>query len=157
LLSDAPAEEIELGYARRRAASKPGFFGITDYGRSIAYVIDASDSMLEPLTPRELQEMVPLTGANADKNAGSDARAERAIDWSKVKSRYDAARELLKLALARIEKDQRFTVVLFGDQAEYLAATPRLVTASSSNIDKVCKEIDAIVVGHRRAERPHGT
>ncbi len=157
LLSDAPAAEIELGYARRRAASKPGFFGITEYGRSIAYVIDASDSMLQPLTPRELQEMVPLTGANADKEARADARAERAIDWSKVGNRFDAARELLKLALGRLEKDQRFTVILFGDKAEYLAATPRLVTATAANIDKVGKEIDAIAIGPRRAERPHGT
>ncbi|MBI5849883.1 MAG: hypothetical protein HZB39_02415 [Planctomycetes bacterium] len=164
LLADVPTEELELAYAKRRAKSIPGFFGIPQHGGSIAYVIDASDSMLEPLTPRELDEMQPLTGAGR-KSGARDAgpkrvdAAERAVDWSKVKNRFDAATELLKLALRRLSREQRFTVVIFGDQAEYLPATHGLVEASEDNVRKVCEQIDAIEPQPDRAinrHRPHG-
>jgi hypothetical protein len=161
LVSDQPAEAIEIGYAKRRAKVPLGFFGIPEHGRSIAYVIDASDSMLQPLTPRELAELQPRTGAGQatpdGKGPGRADAAERAVDWSKVQNRFDAARELLKLALRRLQPDQRFTVILFGSQAEFLAASFGLVAASPANIEKVCTEIDAIrAVRSRNPERPHG-
>lgn len=161
LVSDKPVEEVEIGYAKRRAAVPLGFFGIPDHGRSIAYVIDASDSMLQPLTPRELAELQPRTGAGQPAADGkgparADA-AERAVDWSKVQNRFDAARELLKLALRRLQPDQRFTVILFGSDAEFLSASVGLVAASPANVEKVCNEIDAIsAVRSRNPERPHG-
>lgn len=161
LVSDQPAEAIEIGYAKRRAKVPLGFFGIPEHGRSIAYVIDASDSMLQPLTPRELADLQPRTGAGQPAVDGkgparADA-AERAVDWSKVQNRFDAARELLKLALRRLQPDQRFTVILFGSDAEFLSASIGLVAASPANVEKVCNEIDAIrAVRSRNPERPHG-
>ena len=95
LLADGSEHEIEMAYALRRSAARPGFFGIVEHSRHICYVIDASDSMLEPLTPRELSDLQPLTGENAGK-AGDGNAAEMAVDWSKVKTRFDGARELLK-------------------------------------------------------------
>lgn len=159
LLADAPTAAIELAYAAKRAAVKVGFFGIPEHGRTLAYVIDASDSMLEPLTPRELEDLQPLTGVGATKGGagGAGAQAEQSIDWSRVKTRFDGARELLKLALRRLPADARFTVVLFGDKAEYLVATPGLVTASGKAVDAACLEVDAIRSGPVRAGRPHGT
>ena len=50
LLADEVAEAVEVDYVRRRAARVSGFFGIPDRGRHVVYVIDASDSMLAPLT-----------------------------------------------------------------------------------------------------------
>lgn len=163
LLSDKPREQIEIAYAERRAKVPAGFFGIPEHGRTIAYVIDASDSMLTPLTPRELADLQPRTGAGASKpadGAKGPARAdaaERAVDWSKVKNRFDASRELLELALRRLQPDQRFTVILFGSKAGYLAATEGLVPATKANIDKVCAEIDAIKSRpSRNPDRPYG-
>ncbi len=158
LLADAPADQIELAYAKKRAVAKHGFFGITEFGKAIAYVIDASDSMLEPLTPRELADLQPRTGVGAPAGGTSTgASAERALDWTKVKTRFDGARELLKLALRDLAPDTRFCVVLFGDKAEYLASTPELVPASPKNVAAACAAIDAIATGPVRQDRPHGT
>lgn len=160
LLADQPDEKVEMAYALQRNAAKPGFFGITEHGQSIAYVIDASDSMLEPLTPRERQHLQPLTGKNAKKATGAGARGlqtEQRVDWSKVKTRFDGARELLKLALGDLGPKQRFTIILFGDEAEHLRSANRLVHATPKNVKAACAEIDAIVPGRAKANRPHGT
>lgn len=159
LLGDAPAAEIEMAYALKRGAARPGFFGITEHGRAIAYVIDASDSMLQPLTPRERQDLQPLTGKEGVKAPapGPGTQAELAIDWTKVKTRFDGARELLKLALRRLTPEQQFTIVLFGNKAEHLTATPQLVAATPKAIAAACRDLDAIRPGPNHKDRPYGT
>lgn len=159
LLGDAPAAEIEMAYARKRGAARPGFFGITEHGRAIAYVIDASDSMLQPLTPRERQDLQPLTGKDGAKTPapGPGSQAELAIDWRKVQTRFDGARELLKLALRRLAPEQQFTIILFGNKADHLTATPQLVAANPKAVAAACRELDAIRPGPNQKERPHGT
>jgi hypothetical protein len=156
LLADKSEHEIESAYALKRAAARPAFFGIVEHSLSIAYVIDASDSMLEPLTPRERADLQPLTGEGA-KERPRDGQAELSIDWNLVKTRFDGARELLKKAVRALRPDQEFTVILFGDKAEYLLATPKLTAASKKVVEAACAELDAIRPGPAKQERPHGT
>lgn len=155
MLEDGPLDRIEMAYAQKRGKARPGFFGITEHGRSIAYVIDASDSMLEPLTPSERSELQPLTGPAA--KSGARNTAEYAIDWKKVKTRFDGARELLKVALRQLGPDQQFSIVLFGDTAELLPATPSMVAATPRSVAAACRDLDAIKIGSKRHDRPYGT
>ncbi|MEQ1632831.1 MAG: hypothetical protein ABL997_10695 [Planctomycetota bacterium] len=161
LMEDVPTPDAELAYARAKALAKPGFCGVVDHGKSIAFVVDASDSMLEPLTPRERTDLVPLTGGNSGGKAEAaqqeGAIVEQAIDWKKVQTRFDCARELLKLALRRLQPNQSFTVILFGHDAEYLKTTVGMVAANKRNIDDACKQLDEIAPGPATNDRPYGT
>lgn len=159
LLSETPTQEAEIAYAQAKASARSGFCGIVDHGLAIAFVVDASDSMLAELTQSEREQLTPLTGVKSDA-ATDEARAaanlERTIDWSKVKNRFDCARELVKQALRQLRPEQRFTVVLFGDRAEYLDPSVGLVPANKSNVDAACKKLDSILPGDPIPDRPNG-
>ncbi len=160
LLADVSKDERAVRIAKARAGITHTFFGIPEHGQRICYLIDASDSMLEPLTPREREALMPLTGQGAKpakpRDDASD-RAERAIDWDRVESRFDAARELLILTLQALPEDREFCVVLFGTDAQCLAATPRLVKAKDDAVDDACAELRMIRPGPQAENRPHGT
>jgi hypothetical protein len=161
LLDPASRPVKEIDYARRVARLPRTFFGATEYSRNICYLIDASDSMLAPLTPNERDDLMPLTG---ELREGDDprpdrpsARAESAIDWSRVITRFDAARELLKLSVAELGQEQRFAIVLFGIRAETLKSTPTLVAPTHRKLVAVTAELDAIQAEAGDTERPLGT
>ncbi len=141
---------------------KPTFAGIEANGDRICYVIDMSDSMLTPLSPKELEKLPrgPITGKTAKRRASkSDAwkKAFKAVDWSKVKTRFDAARELLKTSLLGLEEHQYFCVIWFGDKSAALSATRGLVSATAGNVKKVFAELDGLRAGSATATREHGT
>jgi len=146
-------------------AKRPTFAGIEATGDRICYVIDFSDSMLTPLTPPELKRLPrgPVTGRAAaerkKKEAKSDKwkRAFRAVKWDKVKNRFDAARELLKVSLLGLEENQSFVVIWFGDKADVLKTTRGLRKASAGNIQKTIAELDSFRPGPKADNRPHGT
>lgn len=134
------------------------FFGLHGFGRRICYCIDASDSMMEPLTQRERASLQPLTGrggggGEAPREGGS---LEGQLDWDRIESRFDAVREMLKLSISSMDADQEFCVVLFGDRASALDSTPKFVKAKSRTLDKVFAELDEVRGGVPTDERPHG-
>ncbi|HEX5135403.1 MAG TPA: hypothetical protein VFY93_00395 [Planctomycetota bacterium] len=141
----------------------PKFAGIEASGDRICYVIDLSDSMLEPLTPGELKNLPkgPVTGtpsANA-KIAKNDAwtKAFENVRWDKVTNKFEAAREMLKASLLMLEENQHFCVICFGDGAGTLKGTKGLQKATLDNIQGAIRTLDAIKPGAKKQDRPYGT
>jgi hypothetical protein len=131
------------------------FMGLDVFGQRILFLIDASDSMLNPLSDDERDSVKgPITG---DKRKKSDAYE---IDWNRVKTRFDAAREHVKWTLSRMDKDKQVAVILFGDDAVALGATPKFINASPGNVRKIFAGLDSIRPGEpgdaMKAKRPHG-
>ncbi|MBZ0134974.1 MAG: hypothetical protein K8I27_01215 [Planctomycetes bacterium] len=131
------------------------FMGLDVFGQRILFLIDASDSMLNPLSDEELESVKgPITG---DKRRGKDAYE---IDWSRVHTRFDAARENVKWTLSRLDKDKQVAVILFGDDAQALPATNSFISASPGNVRKIQATLDAIRPGKpsedMASKRPHG-
>lgn len=159
----------------------PSAGGAAGGGERILFVLDGSDSMLTPLAPEEkealwelLRKSAGAETAEAGKPEGSskkgasrgktgvrpargsglggiDARA-----WEAVATRFDAARAHLKQTLVSMPPSAEFAVVLFGDEAEPLRATPAFVKATEANRLRAVEELDAIVPGPRDEAHPHG-
>ncbi|MFM8387059.1 MAG: vWA domain-containing protein [Planctomycetia bacterium] len=135
------------------AYAGPRFVGLPAAGKRIVYVIDASDSMLAPIESAERQALErPVTGEGGRPATPDD------LPWDRIKTRFDAARESLKASLARLDKERSFCVVLFGDEARLLKATPGLKPATPAAIKAAIKELDAIERADTKptAEFPHG-
>lgn len=124
-------------------AGRPRFFGLEAAGRRVVYVIDLSDSMLDPLTNREKRDAKRLD--------------PEGISWPRINSRFDLARAYLKQSLEALPQDVRFMVIGFGTHAEPFRATKRLVKASRGNVVAARKELADIDPGPRARGRPHGT
>lgn len=127
------------------------FMGLDVMGDRIVFLIDASDSMLNPLSEKELDGVKgPVTGERGKKGEGYE------IDWRKVKNRFDVAREHVKWTISRLEKDKQVCVILFGDRTETLGITDGFTPASNSR--KINFALDSI--RPREAEdklkRPYG-
>ena len=162
----------ELEFAQRggkvvvdeRYGRRPTFAGIEATGDRVCYVIDLSDSMLEPLEQGEIEKLPkgPVSGSaqarQREKEAKSAAwrKAFEQVKWSDVKNRFDAARELLKTSLLLLEEDQYYAVIAFGDEAKPLRSTRGLTKATAGNVRKTISELDSIRPGPKRDDRPHG-
>ncbi len=148
----------QRGYAKK----KPNFAGIEANGDRIAYVIDMSDSMLTPLSPRELEKLPngPVTGRPGPKKKSKNDAWEKAfenVNWKNVKNRFDAARELLKTSLLGLDDDKHFAVFWFGDKAGLLKSTAGMTKVSAASVKRTMQELDAIRPGPKKDNRPHGT
>ena len=132
---------------------RPDFMGLEATGTRISYVIDCSDSMLGPLTSKEKEALrrPAVTGSDESKKRPADE-----IDWSKVKTRFDVAREYLKLSLRGLSKDQAFAVVCIGSQPEFLKGMGAMKAATSGRVKKAVAALDRIKVLSSTPERPHG-
>lgn len=120
----------------------PRFAGLPASGQRIVYVIDLSDSMLTPLVGSEKESLQkPVTPKDTAPGA---PRPADDLPWDKIATRFDAARECLKASLARLDKERRFCVVIFGDKAELLDSTPQLMTASPKAIKAAIRELDQL-------------
>lgn len=120
----------------------PRFVGLPASGQRIVYVIDLSDSMLAPLAGPEKDALQkPVTPRDS---APTGSKPADELPWDKIVTRFDAARECLKASLARLDKDRRFCVVIFGDKAELLESTPSLMAASPKAIKAAIRELDQI-------------
>lgn len=143
---------------------KPKFVGIEATGMRIVYVIDFSDSMMKPLSKKEKEELKkpkrrgPITGSGHTEEEGKEKKKkdDDELPWDKIKTRFDAAREYLKLSLRGLNKDQHFCVIWFGTDAMTLKSTKSLVPASPGNIKKAIKELDRIRPGSPTQARPLG-
>jgi len=146
-------------------AQPPTFAGIEATGDRIAYVIDMSDSMLEPLTVPEIEKLPkgPVSGVNESRRKEKESESElwkkafEAVRWDRVKTRFDAAREMLKVSLLSLDEKKSFAVIGFGDAAAPLKTTPGLLRATAVNVQKVFRELDGMRPGPKRGDRPHGT
>ena len=148
------------GYAR------PTFAGIEATGDRIVYVIDMSDSMLTPLSPKELEDLPkgPVSGTTMkpprkleESQKEAWKRALKLVKWKKVKNRFDAAREMLKTSLLMLDQEKRYTVIGFGDKAGTFRTTRGLTKATLGNIKKTIRELDTTHPGPKAKDRPHGT
>jgi len=141
----------------------PKFAGIEASGDRICYVIDLSDSMLEPLTPAELKHLPkgPVTGTPSAmaKISKNDAwkKAFENVRWDKVTNKFEAAREMLKASLLMLEDNQYFCVICFGDGAGPLKGSKGLQKATLDNIQGAIKVLDSIRPGAKKSDRPYGT
>lgn len=157
---DAAAEKAE-GVEPPEIQYAPGpFFGLRALGRRVVYVIDASDSMLVPLSPDELRALKPTTSSDdkpGPKKLGTPD-AEDPLPWQRVKCRFDAAREVLKRALRALKPGQHVCVILFGSDARTLAATPGLKPVEPKLVDAAVAELDRIKPEPAPGDkaRPHG-
>lgn len=124
-------------------AGRPRFFGLEAAGQRVVYVIDLSDSMLDPLTWREKQDAKRL-----------DAEG---IAWPRIHSRFDLARAYLKQSIEGLGRDVHFMVIGFGTQAETFRSTKKLVKASRGNVTAALRELAEIEPGRVARGRPHGT
>jgi hypothetical protein len=156
------ARPVKLGVGR----SIPRFLGIEGTGDRIAFLIDCSDSMLKPLTPKEVEEIKrrPTTGGKRYEKKGSaddDAPKEDGTDFSKllpwdtIETRFDAAREALKLSLKSLGKDMQYVVILFGHDAEFLAGQG-LAYATEENLRRSTRALRGLRAKRADAEHPHG-
>jgi hypothetical protein len=134
------------------------FFTLRTTGYRFAYVIDASDSMLKRVTDREKRDLGPTTGDRSKpKDAGPGfVPTEADIDWSRVVTRFDAAREYLRLSLSSLSEEHEFIVLLFGDEPQPLASTPKLVAANRRTIRAAIAELDKVEAGPPTERRPDG-
>lgn len=135
-------------------AGRPRFFGLEATGTRVAYLLDMSDSMLDPLSQRERDEAraehrIVVTGAKSS--------PQEDVDWSKIRSRFDLARLYLKRSIAALPSDVFFLVIAFGSRAEALRSTKGLVKASRGSIRAVLKELDDVKPGRKTQKRPYGT
>lgn len=133
----------ELGYV------KPTFFGVEASGTRICYVIDMSDSMCRPVDVPEELKSGPVSGG------GEDAKGPK-IPWHQVETRFDLAREQLKLSLRTLDEDALFAVVYFGDDGELLESCKGMSKASKGAVKKVVKELDSIEMDEPSDTRPDG-
>jgi hypothetical protein len=139
------------GTARHKAASDeryadPTFMGVKATGTRICYVIDCSDSMLLPLTPEEKEALraPALKGAGPKRADSKKAAIPAQLDWSKIRNRFDAAREFLKLSLARLTKDQSFAIVCFGSKAALLKGVPGMRPAIKARVRRAILALNAM-------------
>jgi hypothetical protein len=131
------------------------FFGVRSLGTRICYVIDASDSMLRRVTKQEIKKLkAAVTGPR--KKVDASLPVEKRLPWDKIRTRFDLAREYLKLSLTDLDKSKSFCVIMFGSEATPLSATPRLVPASKGNIKKTIAELDKIEGKKGNRQRPDG-
>jgi hypothetical protein len=149
------------------------FVGIEAAGKRIVYVIDMSDSMMKKITAKQKEEIKkpvkkpdgPVTGSGEDgKKPKEDEPAEEEkeeeddpLPWDKIKTRFDCAREYLKLSLRALQKDQFYCVIWFGDGHDTLKSCKGLIAATPGNIEATCNELDKIKGGAAIPDRPDGT
>ena len=156
LLFERTGGEIGSG---RGYGHAPTFGGIEATGDRILFVIDMSDSMLKELEPKILAELrkLPAKPRVPPSRKKNPFKAEGLVDWKGVKTRFDAAREMLKFTLISLPKEKEFAVVVFGDKAELLKACSRgLKPAKPSYVKKVIRELDGVRAGPETAKSPHG-
>ncbi|MFY9343763.1 MAG: hypothetical protein WAT39_14840 [Planctomycetota bacterium] len=133
----------ELKQPTKTTTTAQRFFGVETDGERIVYVVDMSDSMLKPIEPSAKPATGPVTGPKEKKkrNAVLD---ESDLPWHAIKTRWDLARENLRISLSRLTPDKEFCVVWFGAEEGTLDACKGLIKASRGNIDRVMAELDGI-------------
>lgn len=153
-------ELLERGEVKTKTSSSTRaaqrFFGIESEGERICYVIDMSDSMCKDIDP-DSKPKGPITGPRKKKKKGL-VLDESDLPWHEIRTRWDLAREQLRISLSRLDSDKRFAIVWFGTEAGTLDSTKGMVKASKGNIKRVMAELDSIQPGEQIPNKaPDGT
>ncbi len=127
---------------RNETVASPRFFGLETDGERMVYVVDMSDSMLEPIEP-SAKPAGPLTGPRQKRKKGA-VLDESDLPWHAIQTRWDLARENLRISLSRLTPDKEFCVVWFGSEAGTLDACKGMVKATRGAIDRVVAELDGV-------------
>lgn len=145
---------------RERASVR--FMSLEGHGRSFVFLLDASDSMLNPLTEAEQEAFIALLPKpepkEAEKTGSSQERggkSQRSI--VPPKNRFDAARMHIFASLDGIDPEHSFAIVIFGTRASAFAATPGFVRATANNIKTVKVALAGVNPGAVTGTRPYGT
>jgi hypothetical protein len=156
------------------AAPPVNFMGIETRGERVLFLLDASDSMLKPLTESEKQILRELIQNDVARKAEpapdkkpsrrgrtvvqreSKLRKKLGTNWDSVTTRFDAARAHLKHTLWKMDSATTFDVLLFGDKSELLKITPRFVKATDKARLLVARELDSIKPGPKGERFPYG-
>jgi hypothetical protein len=129
---------------RTETAAAPRFFGLETDGERMVYVVDMSDSMLKPIEPSAKPPTAPVTGPRQKKKKKGEILDESDLPWHEIQTRWDLARENLRISLSRLTPDKEFCVVWFGKKAGTLDACKGMTKATRANIDRVVAELDSI-------------
>jgi hypothetical protein len=110
----------------------------------MCYVVDLSDSMCKEISP-SMRPAGPKTGPR--KKIKGVLPDESDLPWHLIRTRFDLAREQLKISLERLTPDKYFSIIWFGDGSGTLESCPGMIKATKPNIDRVIAELMAIVPG----------
>ena len=122
----------------------PRFFGVETDGERFCYVVDMSDSMCKPISPSSKPQTGPVTGPKVKKKR--ELMDETDLPWHKIETRWDLAREQLRISLMRLTPDKHFSVVWFGTESGTLDACKGMIKATKGNVDRVIAELESIQV-----------
>lgn len=121
------------------------FFGVETEGERICYVVDMSDSMCKEISPESKPATTPITGPKVKKKR--ELMDEGDLPWHKIKTRWDLAREQLRISLFRLTPDKHFSIVWFGTESGTPDSCKGMIKATKANVDRVLAELDKIEVG----------
>ncbi|MCA8964808.1 MAG: hypothetical protein H6838_03315 [Planctomycetes bacterium] len=127
-----------------RTSAQSRFFGIETEGERFCYVLDMSDSMCKEIAP-SAKPQGPITGPR--KRPKGTMPDESDLPWHKIRTRWDLAREQLRISLERLPNDKYFSVVWFGTEAGTLDSTKGMVKATKANVARVMAELDKVEIG----------
>jgi hypothetical protein len=127
-------------------SSAPSFFGVETDGERICYVVDMSDSMCKKITktPEMTGPRAAETGQRKVKVAKKAVLDEGDLPWDKIITRWDLAREQLKISLSRLTPEKYFSIVWFGKTSGTLEFTKGMIKATKGNIARVVAELEGI-------------
>ncbi len=120
------------------------FFGLETEGERICYVVDMSDSMCKAIDPSSKpRQSGPVTGQKPVKKK-RELLDENDLPWDKILTRWDLAREQLRLSLLRLPPEKHFSIVWFGTQSGTLDSCRGMTKATRQNVEKVLAELESI-------------
>jgi len=144
----------QVDKSETRAA--PSFFGIETQGERFCYVVDMSDSMCKEISPSARPSNAATTGPRPKRKKGF-VPSESDLPWHLIKTRWDLAREQLRISLLRLADDKYFSVVWFGTESGTLKSCRGMMRATKGNVDRVIAELDKIELGPKDpVKAPHG-
>ncbi|MDF1665855.1 MAG: hypothetical protein P1V97_29130, partial [Planctomycetota bacterium] len=125
------------------------FMSIDADGDRLLFLVDASDSMLKPLTEAERKAFRRLFPPSEKKSV------ER--NWRGVKTRFDAAKVNLIATLKKLDRKQFFAIIWFGDNAKNCPATPGFLKASKKNVRNTLNSLVRFRPSKATTLKPLGT
>ncbi|MCR9244363.1 MAG: hypothetical protein NXI31_04975 [bacterium] len=136
--------QVKKKKKKYETSATPSFFGIETFGERFCYVIDMSDTMCQKIDPSAKPDNVPITGRKRPKRKKGFVPSESDLPWNLIETRWDLAREQLRISLLRLTDDKWFSVIWFGDKAGTLKSCKGLIRATKRNVDRVIAELDSI-------------
>lgn len=119
----------------------PNYYGIELTASRNVFVIDMSLSMLDPYKgkrPDAGQFSIVISGSKDD----PAKRKRLTLDFSKIKTNWDLAREQLIFTLRMLDSSTMFTIILYNSKVKYwkrnlVAASPEAVDQAISYLRKI--------------------